>query len=284
MKTKIYIDSATLSDIEDAILELKKGDIALSGITTNPSLFATTQTKKVSSDQLWNNYKNEIIAINNMLKKHEIFNIPISIEIYCDNHTTEGEIEKSALHLWQFAKDNNINIHIKIPLTSNGQRAIPTLINKGLSINATLGFDQTQAHMLSGQCASIITRDNQLIYSSFVGRLFDNGIDGISNLLAIKATLENTKVDLLACSFRSLAQFTDSLSANPDIVTVSPKIIKLWSENSFYVPDINNYTPTGSKVDVIDFSKVKIDKDYVNQQTTSGVDKFVLDWDKLVIS
>ena len=118
---KFFIDTANLSEIKEA------NDLGiLDGVTTNPSLMA----------------KEGITGKDNILRHYvticEIVDGPVSAEVIStdfDGIIKEGE-ELASLHK---------NIVVKVPMITEGIKAIKYFSNKGILTNCTLIFSAGQA-------------------------------------------------------------------------------------------------------------------------------------------
>ena len=118
---KFFIDTANLSDIKDA------NDLGiLDGVTTNPSLMA----------------KEGIGGTDNVMKHYvDICNIvdgPVSAEVISTDY--EGMV-KEGLAL----ADLHENIVVKVPMITEGVKAIKYFSEKGIKTNCTLIFSAGQA-------------------------------------------------------------------------------------------------------------------------------------------
>jgi transaldolase len=172
-------------------------------------------------------------------------------------------------------------LHVKLPTCTNGIKTLDRLLKDGVNVNMTLGFDQNQALAVSQ--TAINSQKNQVYFSCFVGRLFDNGIDGIENLVNIKSMFEelNTPVQLLACSFRNLDQFLAALAIEVDIVTVSIELLREWKKHEFLIPKLDSFHFKEQKQTFLPI--IELDSDKVNNPLTlSGMNKFASDWNKKI--
>jgi transaldolase len=268
-KTKIFLDSANPDDTKEAIRILGY----LDGQTTNPSLFAKTLNRKLPEGELWIEYLKAISHIRDQIPTGAI-----SAEIYADNSTTHQQMISQA----EFILDSDPDLYIKLPSNKEGIKTLKTLVSKNIKVNMTLGFDVNQAYAVA--VAAKNSNSNQVIFSAFVGRLFDhgmNGIDSISNIQSLYSEL-NTPVSLLACSFRSLDQFLACLALEVDIVTVSLDILKLWQAHNFEIPKFSSFKFKEAPVRPIPF--MDLDQDSVNHiLTLAGITKFSADWNSLHI-
>ena len=210
---KLFIDTANVEDIRKAN---EMGVIC--GVTTNPSLIA-----KEGRD--FHEVVREIT---------EIVDGPISAEVIsleADGMIKEAEV-LSAIHK---------NIVIKIPMTSEGLKAVKELSKKGIKTNVTLIFSASQALLAARAGATYV--------SPFVGRLDDIGEDGIFLIEDIHEIFEihGIETEIIAASIRNKLHVIRAAKAGADIATIPYKVIA----------DMCNHT-----------------------LTDAGIAKFMADWEK----
>jgi transaldolase len=190
---KIFIDSANLDEIREA------SDMGvLDGVTTNPSLVSKEGHKDFRS----------------MLEKIcEIVDGDISAEVIS---TTADEIVKEGQEL---AKIHD-NIVVKVPLITEGLKAVRRLTDEGIRTNVTLCFSPSQALLAAKAGAYII--------SPFVGRLDDISQDGMTLISQIITIYDNYGYDtqVLVASIRHPIHFVESAMLGADISTLPFKVIK----------------------------------------------------------
>ena len=149
---KFFIDTADIKEIrEAAAMGL------VDGVTTNPSLVARTGRK----------FRDVLLEICDSVKG------PVSAEVVA---TTYDEMMREAR---EYAALRS-NIVVKIPMLSEGMKAVKTCTEEGIKTNVTLCFSATQALLAAKAGASYI--------SPFVGRLDDvstNGMQLIGEILQI---------------------------------------------------------------------------------------------------
>ena len=144
---KFFIDTANL----DEIMEAASLGI-LDGVTTNPSLIAK-----------------EGITGREAFKKHvkticEAVQAPVSAEAVS---TMAGDLIAEARSL----ADIDPHVVVKVPMTTDGLKAVKQLSLEGIKTNVTLVFSPLQALMAAKAGASYV--------SPFVGRLDDIAHDGM---------------------------------------------------------------------------------------------------------
>ena len=189
---KLFLDTAIIKEIDE---RLESG--VISGITTNPTLI-----KKSGKEP------DDIYA--DLIK--DIGVKDLSIEV--DGHDAETLIQNGIKYgkLW-------INeATIKLPCTVEGIKACKTLSFMGLRVNMTLVFSVSQAILCALAGATYV--------SPFVGRLDDNGHDGIGLIRDIAKVFCHNRTDckILAASIRDAATVGRAFAAGAHICTIPPKV------------------------------------------------------------
>jgi len=130
---------------------------------------------------------------------------------------------------------------VKVPLTRDGVRACKTLSDDGIRVNVTLVFTAAQALLAAKAGATFV--------SPFVGRLDDiatNGMELIREIVTIFDNYEFT-TEVLVASCRHPIHIVEAAKMGADICTCPPAVI---------------------------------DQLFNHPLTTSGLEKFLKDWDK----
>jgi transaldolase len=211
---QFFIDTADIGEIKKA-LEMGLCD----GVTTNPSLIAKTGRR-------FDEVLREIVALKPG---------PISAEVTaidCEGMLREAE------ELVKFGPD----IVIKIPLITEGLRAVKALTAKGIKTNVTLCFSAVQALLAAKAGATYI--------SPFVGRLDDisqDGMDLIEQILEIYANY-GFKTKVLVASVRHPIHVLESARLGADVATIPFNVIAQLANHPL---------------------------------TESGLKKFLADWEKV---
>ena len=189
---KLFLDTANVKEIDE---RLQTG--VISGITTNPTLIKKSgrEPDDVYADLIRD------IGIQDL-----------SIEV--DGQDSETLIQNGIKYgkLW---------IHeatIKLPCTPEGIKACKTLSYMGLRVNMTLVFSVSQAILCALAGATYV--------SPFVGRLDDNGHDGIGLIRDIAKVFCHNRTDckILAASIRDAATVGRAFAAGAHICTIPPKV------------------------------------------------------------
>ena len=191
---KLFIDTANVEEIK------KANDMGvICGVTTNPSLIA-------KEDRDFMEVVKEIVAIVDGTISAEV----ISLE--ADKMVEEAkEI---------YAKINNPNLVIKIPMCAEGLKATKRLAEMNIKTNVTLIFSAAQALLAAKAGASFV--------SPFVGRLDDIGRTGLELIEEISEIFEvqGIETEIIAASIRNPIHVTDAAKVGCDIATVPYKVIE----------------------------------------------------------
>lgn len=190
---KFFIDTANVDEIREAN---EMGIIC--GVTTNPSLIA-----KEGRDF------NQVIA-----EIASIVDGPISGEVKATTTEASAMVEEgraiAAIHP---------NMVVKIPMTTEGLKAVKVLSAEGIKTNVTLVFSAAQALLAARAGATYV--------SPFLGRLDDismPGIDLIEDITEIFA-MHDIDTEIIAASVRHPIHVIDCAKAGADIATVPYKVL-----------------------------------------------------------
>ena len=211
---KIFVDTADL----DEIRELASWGI-IDGVTTNPTLVAKSGRS----------FK-EIVK--------EIFDIvdgPISLEAVS---TKAEEIIKEARKLSKIHK----NVAVKIPMTSEGLKAVKVLSKEGIKTNVTLVFSANQALLAAKAGATYV--------SPFIGRLDDIGQEGMQIVEEIIDIFDNYnfKTQVIVASIRHPIHVIQAAQLGAHIATIPPKVIKQMVKHSLTDVGIERFLKDWEKV------------------------------------
>tara|TARA_B110000037_G_scaffold214183_1_gene269720 strand:+ start:3044 stop:3700 length:657 start_codon:yes stop_codon:yes gene_type:complete len=186
---KFYIDTANLEQIAEA-----QALGVLDGVTTNPSLMAK---EGISGDRAVTQHYLDIC---------NIVDGPVSAEVIStdfEGMVREGNI-LAALHK---------NIVVKIPMISEGIKAIKYFTDKGIKTNCTLVFSAGQALLAAKAGATMV--------SPFIGRIDDMNWDGVQLIEQIVQIYENYgyTTEVLAASIRNPLHIIKCAEVGADIAT-----------------------------------------------------------------
>lgn len=211
---KFFIDSADIREIREAhSLGL------VDGATTNPSLIAKT-------GRGFGEVVSEICAL---------VSGPVSLETVSPDAAgmaREGE------DLVRYGK----NVVVKVPLTTEGLKAVRLLGERGIKTNVTLCFSPVQALLAAKAGAAYI--------SPFVGRLDDisqSGMDLIGQIVKIYTNYKFT-TEVLVASIRSPMHVLTAALMGAHVATMPFAVIKQLAQHPL---------------------------------TDAGIEKFLKDWEKV---
>jgi len=189
---KIFLDTAEVGEID---ARLSSG--VISGVTTNPTLIKKAEQEP---DDIYADLINDIGVKD------------LSIEV--NGQFADQLIENGIKYgkLWP----NEATI--KLPCTPEGIKACKTLSYMGIRVKMTLVFSVSQAILCALAGATYV--------SPFVGRLDDNGHDGIGLIREIAKVYCHNRADtkILAASIRDAATVGKAFQAGAHICTIPPKV------------------------------------------------------------
>jgi transaldolase len=211
---KIFLDSANLESIK-----MYNDMGVLDGVTTNPSLLSKEKgdPRKVM---------NEIVRI---------VKGPVNLEVI----GTDYEVMIEEAHR---LKKYGENVVVKIPMIPAGLRAVKRLAQEGISTNVTLIFSSNQAILAAKSGASYV--------SPFIGRLDDNGQDGMSIVREITQIFANYKfeTEILVASIRHPIHVIEAGKCGADIVTLPPEILQKMFTHPLTDKGLNGFLSDWNKV------------------------------------
>ena len=192
---KFYIDTANVDEIRAA------NDMGIiAGVTTNPSLIA-----KEGRD-----YAETLKEIASIVDG------PISGEVKATTKDAATMIEEGKAI---YALDPK-HMVVKIPMTTEGLKAIKALSALGIPTNCTLIFSANQALLAALAGATYV--------SPFLGRLDDINEDGIPLIETISEMFSNypdIETQIICASVRTPVHVTACALAGADIATVPYKVL-----------------------------------------------------------
>ena len=215
---KLFVDTGDLDEVKKAA---EWG--VIDGVTTNPTLIAKTGKP----------FKEVVLKICELMPEGAI-----SAEVVATDYDT---MLKEALEISSWSPQ----IVVKVPLIENGVKLVSTLTDKGIRTNVTLVFSVSQALMAAKAGATYI--------SNFVGRVDDNGADGLG---AVRDTVEMVNTygfdsEVLVASVRHPLHVLESIRAGAHVATMPLKTLEMM---------------------------------FKHPMTDSGLDRFLADWNKAGLS
>lgn len=211
---KIFIDTAEVGEIREA---LAMG--VLDGVTTNPSLVAKSGRP----------FREVIEEICELVKG------PVSAECVTAKHE---DLVREGRELSRIRE----NIVVKVPLTTEGIKAVRSLSDEGIRTNVTLCFSPTQALLAAKAGATYV--------SPFVGRLDDVAQDGMAVVEQILRIFRNyglaTKV--IVASVRHPIHVVQAATMGADVATVPFKVIEQLARHPLTDAGIERFLADWKKV------------------------------------
>ncbi|AUZ28206.1 fructose-6-phosphate aldolase [Bacillus cabrialesii] len=187
-----FVDTANIDEIREAN-ELG----ILAGVTTNPSLVA--KEANVS-------FHDRLREITDVVKGSVSAEV---ISLKAEEMIEEGkELAKIAP-----------NITVKVPMTSDGLKAVRALTDLGIKTNVTLIFNANQALLAARAGATYV--------SPFLGRLDDIGHNGLDLISDVKQIFDIHGLDtqIIAASIRHPQHVTEAALRGAHIGTMPLKVI-----------------------------------------------------------
>lgn len=284
LTTKIFLDSGDPKETAAALDLLG----FLDGQTTNPSLIAKNPTAQArlaagqffTRDEIDEFYKSVVGEISSLIP-----NGSVSIEVYADRETTAEEMLIQARQMNPWIP----NAHIKFPTNAAGLEAAEQAVKEGMRVNMTLVFTSAQAAAV--HAATVGAKKGAVFLSPFVGRLDDTGVNGmdlIKNILSMYRKQESP-VEVLTASVRSLDHFLYALQLKSDIITAPLSILKEWRELGMPMPD-SSFVYQKSSLANIPYEHIVVEPppaggwrsfDPHHDLLTAGIDRFAKDWNAL---
>jgi transaldolase len=188
---KIFLDTASIESIKKFV------DMGIvDGITTNPTLIS--REKGHPEDIM-----REIV---------KIVKGPVNLEVVA---IKAEEMVEEGLRLKKFGE----NVIVKVPMTSDGLKAVRKLAENKIKTNVTLIFSSNQALLAAKAGASYV--------SPFIGRLDDAGQEGMTVIKEIVQIFGNYgySSEVLVASVRHPIHVIEAGKLGAHIVTLPPDIL-----------------------------------------------------------
>ncbi|MDR3553797.1 MAG: fructose-6-phosphate aldolase [Syntrophobacteraceae bacterium] len=216
---KFFIDTANLDEIRNA-----HNLGVLDGVTTNPSLIAREglSGRKAFKDHI--------------LKICEIVGGPVSAESVSED--TDGMLVEAR----ELAAIDQ-NVVVKIPMTTEGLRAVKILSEEGIHTNVTLVFSSLQALLAAKAGATYV--------SPFVGRLDDISHNGMSLVGEILEIFSNYlfETEVIVASIRNPLHVLEAARLGADIATIPYKVIEQLARHPLTDQGIEQFSKDWKKVE-----------------------------------
>lgn len=219
---KLFLDTANVAQVAEIA-----GWGVLDGVTTNPSLVMKEGTLRHGSGQA--DFKQTVLE----MCKH----VP-SVSAQVTATDSEG-MKKQGEEYASWHK----HVVVKVPMTTEGLKALKHFKSKGIRTNTTLVFSAAQAILAAKAGATII--------SPFIGRLDDIGEDGMGLIAEIMEIWRNYQftTEVLVASTRHPRHIVDAARLGAHICTVPYDVFAKLPKHSL--------TDIGLKRFLDDWEKVK---------------------------
>jgi transaldolase len=193
---KFFIDTANLQEIKDA-----HALGVLDGVTTNPSLIAKEGITNRAD------FQQHIKAIC------ELVQAPVSAEVVATE--TQAMVAEA-----RTLAGLDPHVVVKVPMTTDGLRAVKQLSEEGIKTNVTLIFSPLQALMAAKAGATYV--------SPFVGRLDDIAHDGMDLVNQILEVYSNYlfETEIIVASIRNPLHVLEAAKMGADVATIPLKVIE----------------------------------------------------------
>lgn len=196
---KLFLDTANV----DHVKEIASWGI-LDGVTTNPTLVA--KERKDGSAGSPRAFEHAVLAMCKLVPC-------VSAQVTAEDAAgmvKQGE-EYAGWHK---------HVVVKVPMTTEGLKAMKTLRGKGIRTNATLVFSLNQAILAAKAGASII--------SPFIGRLDDAGEEGMDLIADILAAWQHYHFDtaVLVASIRHPRHIAQAALLGAHICTIPYEVFQ----------------------------------------------------------
>lgn len=211
---KIFIDTANLEHIREA-----NSWGILDGVTTNPTLVAKEGMR-------FEDVIREICSI-----------VDGDISAEAVSMDAEGMVGEAR----ELAKIHR-NIVVKIPMTSEGLKAVKVLSAEGIRTNVTLVFSANQALMAAKAGATYV--------SPFVGRLDDinhTGMDLVRDIVEI-FSIHGFGTQVIAASIRHPLHVTEAALAGAHVATIPYDVLKKMLKHNLTDAGIERFLKDWEKV------------------------------------
>lgn len=201
--------------------------LPIDGVTTNPTIVSKENKKFIDL----------IKEIDEVVGE----DTPIHAQVLS---TKFEEILEEALFISSLRK----NMYVKIPVTSDGLRAIKELKKQGIKITATAIFTAHQGFLAAKAGADYV--------APYVNRLDNISADGVGTVKTLVDIIDRYKLNtkVLAASFKNAQQVLELMKVGVHSVTIPPDIAKAmmehpltdWSVDKF-IEDWENVFGKGAK-------------------------------------
>lgn len=193
---KFLLDSANLGQISKLI-----STYPIEGVTTNPSIIKA---------------EGRIDFFPHFRALRERIGAGRTLHIQVLATSAEMIVAEAQLILEQVDRD----VFIKVPTTEPGLQAIQTLRGAGVKVTATAIYSKTQAMLAIAAGANYV--------APYFNRMVNLDVDATATISGLRNLIDrdNYSCEIVAASFKNLAQVTAALEAGAHAVTVQPELLR----------------------------------------------------------
>ena len=299
---RLLLDSGDPEEYKHISQLAKDHQEELWGSTTNPSLIAKKLAgQKVSFEDAFSKLQRQLVE-----EIVEIVPGAVSAEVYASKETTAEDMVRQGKEIASW----HPRVVVKLPTTLEGFKARSQLRKEGIPINNTLVFSQQQSYAIALHEKIMMqnfgkpTSGWPCFISPFIGRLDDQGENGAMYLMHATQTLHkifgSDTCWMLAASIRSPRHLKASIDAQCELVTAPAKVYEEWfaltpeeQETIAHTPenqlaDIPSWQPDEKLVTISSenefFHAIEEGSlDISHPLTDAGIEKFVADWQAIII-
>jgi len=216
---KFFIDTANLDEIKEA-----HSLGILDGVTTNPSLIAKEGIKNREG------FEKHIKAICGVVQA------PVNAEVVSTEH------DRMITEARKLAEIDS-HVVVKIPMTTEGLKAVKQLCDEGIKTNVTLVFSPLQALLAAKAGASYV--------SPFVGRLDDIAHEGMDLVEQIVDIYSNYlfETEIIVASVRNPLHVLAAAKMGADIATIPFKVIEQLAQHPLTKAGLDAFLRDWQKVE-----------------------------------
>jgi transaldolase len=216
---KFFIDTAHLHEIKEA-----HSLGILDGVTTNPTLIAQAGITEREG------FTRHIKSIC------EIVQGPVNAEVLSTDH------ERMVLEARHLAAIDS-HVVVKIPMTTEGLKAVKQLSAEGIRTNVTLVFSSLQALLAAKAGANYV--------SPFVGRLDDIVHEGMAVVQQIIDIFSNYlfETEIIVASVRNPLHVLEAARMGADIATIPFKVISQLTKHPLTLIGLEQFLKDWEKVE-----------------------------------
>ncbi|MFA5073038.1 MAG: transaldolase family protein [Nitrospirota bacterium] len=280
LKTRIFLDGGNPEETKTIMSLLG----FLDGQTTNPTLVAKNpdvrkhlEQGKFSSRELLEFYREVVRTLSQLMPEGSI-----SIEVYADASTSADIMLEQGRTMFAWIP----NAHIKFPTSKEGLKAAEKAVREGLRVNMTLCFTQEQAAAV--YAATRGTSKGQVFVSPFIGRLDDQGENGMDLIASILKMYKNGDghVEVLTASVRTLDHLFYALKLGSHIITAPFEVLLAWGKQGMPIPE-PDYSYNAGSLKPIPYQEIDLSRTWDSYAirhplTDKGMERFSSDWNALI--